>query len=256
MKKIIGLFVGVVMSFTLIVMVRAATDNRTTQQVTVIPGQSFTIDIPDDESTGYSWKIVYGPDSKVVSSLNNTFTSLNGKQIGAGGVRHWKFQAKKAGLTKIIFWSAQWYGDPSESGIKTHTVTVNVVKRRADLVKMPTALKSYKNTQYGFELSYPSSWVVQQTADEGIMINPADFSIPTSGIVTPYFSFAATAHSPAVEEEPVKKIYGTQEGYVYPNGKMIFFPFKNGDRVGGYLIQYRTDSIEVNQILGTLKFST
>lgn len=87
------------------------------------------------------------------------------------------------------------------------------------------------------------------------MINPPDFKLPSAGTVNPYFSFVATAHSPAVEEQANPRVFGAQTGLVYTNGQMIFFPYQNRDKAGGYLIQYRGGVKEVEQIINTLKFS-
>ena len=125
-----------------------------------------------------------------------------------------------------------------------------------DSVRPPVAQwKTYKNTEIGFDVSYPSNWTVEDKGVEsaGIWINPPDFKMPQSGTVVPYFALGRVAHEPATGEKPVSKQFGVRAGNVYTKGNVVFFPNVNGT-AGGYEIQYRAGEKEVEQMLTTFKF--
>ena len=93
--------------------------------ILVRPGKVFTVTLPENGTTGYSWKIVISADGKNVQQISDRFIAPNTVVPGAGGSHQWKFRAKKRGKTSITFWSAQWWEPTAPITMRRVDVTVD-----------------------------------------------------------------------------------------------------------------------------------
>jgi len=64
-------------------------------------GSRFTITVPSNPSTGYSWRLANRPSAKVVTSAGSKYNEPAEPMPGRGGTETWTFDAVKAGATTI-----------------------------------------------------------------------------------------------------------------------------------------------------------
>ena len=99
-------------------------------------GQTFTVTLDQNATTGFSWLMVQNPDKKIVSLISDTYVAPNSKLVGASGKRTWKFKAHRSGQTTIRLWYAKWW-DPTQ----TPTMhTINVISGKPIPVKKSTTV--------------------------------------------------------------------------------------------------------------------
>ena len=72
--------------------------NNPNVPIVVKVGESFTISLDSNPTTGYVWHANY--DSSFVSESTSSFTPIS-QAIGAGGKELFEFQTKRVGLTVI-----------------------------------------------------------------------------------------------------------------------------------------------------------
>jgi predicted secreted protein len=92
-------------------------------QVRVAPGDSFTITLPSNPTTGYSWKLGGKLPAGLLKSMGSRYQAPAAGRIGQGGVEDWEFQVLRKGTTKITF----EYARPWEKGappVKRGTFTI------------------------------------------------------------------------------------------------------------------------------------
>ena len=94
------------------------------EQVHVKPGKTFTISLPENQTTGYSWQIVAPGNAANIQKGAEGFIWPKQILTGTGGTHTWTFKAKKSGQTSIVFWMAKWW-DPTEP-ITMHRVNVDI----------------------------------------------------------------------------------------------------------------------------------
>jgi len=107
-----------------------ATAEQTPEPVALPPieteaGQSFTVTLDANPTTGYMWQFAARLDEAVVKLVGSEFKQSDGKLVGAGGKQIWTFKAVGKGNTKISL----KYVRPWEKGVppaKTATVEVTV----------------------------------------------------------------------------------------------------------------------------------
>ena len=66
--------------------------------IVVKVGESFTISLESNPTTGYTWHAEY--DSSFVDEFKSSFTPIS-QAIGAGGKELFEFQTKRVGATVI-----------------------------------------------------------------------------------------------------------------------------------------------------------
>lgn len=88
-------------------------------------GQSFSVSLDENGTTGYLWNYKIG-DESIVKLEKSEFTSSAPKGVaGAGGTRIFTFRAVASGKTTIVLnYARSWENAP----IKTVTVTVEVAE--------------------------------------------------------------------------------------------------------------------------------
>lgn len=69
------------------------------------PGETFTLELDSNPSTGYRWALDGKEDATVVKKLSDEFVSRPHPpgMVGVGGTERWKFQAVKPGKTALHF---------------------------------------------------------------------------------------------------------------------------------------------------------
>jgi predicted secreted protein len=72
-------------------------------EIHTIAGQSFTIALPANHTTGYSWRLARPLDLAVLRQANETYREDSSGRIGCGGKELWTFEALAAGATEIYF---------------------------------------------------------------------------------------------------------------------------------------------------------
>lgn len=76
-------------------------------------GDTFTIPLEANHTTGYSWRLAQSPDSAILKQLGEKYEEDNSGSVGAGGVETWTFQAMSKGSTTLVF----EYVRPFEKGV-------------------------------------------------------------------------------------------------------------------------------------------
>jgi len=66
-------------------------------------GTSFTIILPANHTTGYSWRLAKPVDPNVLTQLSETYSEDNSTRIGSGGRELWTFEPLSKGTTDIEF---------------------------------------------------------------------------------------------------------------------------------------------------------
>ncbi|MGE5397754.1 MAG: protease inhibitor I42 family protein [Chitinophagales bacterium] len=99
-------------------------ENDNGKKVTVLEGDTFTLQLPSNPSTGYSW----GPvefDQKVLKQESQEQIPSKTGAIGSAGSEQWVFKANKAGSTQIkVSYSRPWEGRPPA---KQYALDVKVI---------------------------------------------------------------------------------------------------------------------------------
>lgn len=76
-------------------------------------GDTFTIPLEANHTTGYSWRLAQSPDSAILKQLGEKYEEDSSGRVGAGGVETWTFQAMSRGSTTLVF----EYVRPFEKGV-------------------------------------------------------------------------------------------------------------------------------------------
>ena len=100
-----------------------ATDSG--KQITISDGDSFTVTLDSNPSTGFAWSISAITNEAVIDDVSNEFNGADTGMIGAGGHEVWTFEAGDEGTSTIeMQYSRSW-----ETGVEpaaTFNVTVVV----------------------------------------------------------------------------------------------------------------------------------
>jgi len=89
-----------------------------TVTITANVGESFTISLESNPSTGYTWHTEY--DSSFIDESKSSFNPIS-QAMGSGGKESFEFQTRRAGFTIITFrHSRSWESE------KTNTLIFKV----------------------------------------------------------------------------------------------------------------------------------
>jgi inhibitor of cysteine peptidase len=66
-------------------------------------GDTFTIPLEANHTTGYSWRLAQPLDPAILKQLSEKYDEDNSGRMGAGGVETWTFQAMAKGVTTLVF---------------------------------------------------------------------------------------------------------------------------------------------------------
>jgi predicted secreted protein len=89
------------------------------QPVSVKPGETFTIILDSNPSTGYHWDIVGEVDANIVEFVSQDYKGSEPVMPGSGGVERWVFKAVSAGDTQITL----GYYPPSNTPVEPEQTT-------------------------------------------------------------------------------------------------------------------------------------
>ena len=103
-----------------------ASQNQITKELSVKAGDSFTVTLCSNPTTGFQWESAVISDQSVLTETNHQFVGPEDENlVGAGGKDVWTFQAHKKGTSTIsIAYSRPWEG--GEKGVWTFTAVVTV----------------------------------------------------------------------------------------------------------------------------------
>ena len=95
-----------------------------TKDMQVKQKTTFTLQLPSNSTTGFSWKIT-SLDTHYLTVLDHTYEQdTTNKRMGAGGHEIWKLQAMKKGTTTIkLTYRQQWRTDKHG---KHATITITI----------------------------------------------------------------------------------------------------------------------------------
>jgi predicted secreted protein len=66
-------------------------------------GDTFTIPLEANHTTGYSWRLAQTPDPAILKQAGEKYEEDNSGGVGAGGVETWTFQAMARGTVTLVF---------------------------------------------------------------------------------------------------------------------------------------------------------
>jgi inhibitor of cysteine peptidase len=103
-------------------------DSYNGKEIEMHTGDTFTVTLDSNPSTGFKWLTQIG-DPSVVGTVDNKFVASTpagqAPLPGTGGYEVWTFKALKAGKTTISMeYSRPWAG--GEKAVQTFTLTANV----------------------------------------------------------------------------------------------------------------------------------
>jgi inhibitor of cysteine peptidase len=70
--------------------------------VTVNEGNRFSIELPSNATTGYSWEFGAPIDGNYLTLLKTDYINPNSTLVGAGGTQVWIFKAVHPGSTSVL----------------------------------------------------------------------------------------------------------------------------------------------------------
>lgn len=103
------------------------TSNETdpAQPIVVAAGETFTIRLSANPSTGYAWQQTGTPDTAVVRHRETSYIAPSSTRLGAAGVEVWTFEAVGRGTTTItLAYRRSWERNRPPLEQRTFTVTV------------------------------------------------------------------------------------------------------------------------------------
>ena len=107
MKKLIILCV-VLAVFTFFCLASIAQESK---PMTVRVGDSFTITLRANTSTGYKWQLMMS-DENMLQMVHSEYIPYKSQRLGADGKQLWTFKALKPGKTSISFqYARSWEKD-------------------------------------------------------------------------------------------------------------------------------------------------
>ncbi len=85
-------------------------------------GSTWTILLPSNRTTGYSWKLASLPDSACVENVDHKYEASAGGLPGAGGDERWTFHAARQGESTLHF----TYARPWEKTNPAKTLSIDI----------------------------------------------------------------------------------------------------------------------------------
>jgi inhibitor of cysteine peptidase len=95
------------------------------KQITVVAGDSFTVTLDSNPSTGFAWSISEITDESVIDDVSNDFKGADTGMMGAGGQEVWTFEALDEGTSTIeMQYSRSWEQGVEPAGTFNVTIVV------------------------------------------------------------------------------------------------------------------------------------
>ncbi|MBI3911843.1 MAG: protease inhibitor I42 family protein [Armatimonadetes bacterium] len=70
--------------------------------IAVLTGNTFTITLPSNRTTGYQWRLATSPDKEILGSAGSTYNAPSNGIPGQGGTETWTFLAVGKGSATIV----------------------------------------------------------------------------------------------------------------------------------------------------------
>jgi len=86
-----------------------------TSTITGRPGDSITIELAADPSTGYSWMLVGHADPRIVTLMDSDYEPAKSSAAGVPGYQRWTFRFGSPGTATLTFgYGRTWANAPAE----------------------------------------------------------------------------------------------------------------------------------------------
>lgn len=93
--------------------------------IVVRSGNTFSLTVPANHTTGYQWKLGNQPNVAIVRRTGSVYNEPNTTMLGAGGTETWSFQAAGRGKTTLVLqYVRPW--EKNTKPVRTQTFAVNV----------------------------------------------------------------------------------------------------------------------------------
>ena len=73
------------------------------ERIRALAGKEFSITLPANHTTGYSWRLATKLDPATLTLISNTYNASTTGRVGAGGEEVWTFSAPAKGTTQLTF---------------------------------------------------------------------------------------------------------------------------------------------------------
>jgi inhibitor of cysteine peptidase len=93
------------------------------QTIELTVGQTHTVTLESNPTTGYRWQLAAPPDQGILTLVGSEYKKPESKLIGAGGHESWTFRAVGTGKTRIVM----IYVRPWEDGKAARMASFNVI---------------------------------------------------------------------------------------------------------------------------------
>lgn len=112
---------------TLLMPLFAHSNNKPEESIVLTRGQTTTISLPSNPTTGYTWQLCSKNTRNTIVGVEELSYKADDKGlIGSGGVQSWKITGKKRGSAHIKFeYRRPWEKGVAPAKIKRYIFTVN-----------------------------------------------------------------------------------------------------------------------------------
>lgn len=128
MKKLILLSLTIICSILMLCNYTIAQDNNVTtidSTIIVNNGDSFSIVLESNMTTGYSWQLGSNSDSNIVHFLSTVYNAPSTDMPGQGGEEVWTFKTESPGTVIIILqYLRPWENETPPARIKRYNIVV------------------------------------------------------------------------------------------------------------------------------------
>ncbi|MFZ0882723.1 MAG: protease inhibitor I42 family protein [Candidatus Acidiferrales bacterium] len=73
------------------------------EEIRAVAGKEFSIKLPANHTTGYSWRLTTKLDPATLTLVSNTYNESTSGMVGASGEEVWTFSAPTKGTTQLVF---------------------------------------------------------------------------------------------------------------------------------------------------------
>jgi inhibitor of cysteine peptidase len=111
----------------LFINIYALANNKPEQAVALKRGETITVSLPSNATTGYSWSLCSKNTRNTIVGIEELPYEADQPQLaGSGGTQSWKITGKKRGLAHIKFeYKRPWEKGVAAAKIKRYIFTVN-----------------------------------------------------------------------------------------------------------------------------------
>jgi len=116
----------IVLGIALVITSGMGTKGPEEPQIVARAGQTFSVTLESNPSTGYRWQLAKPVDNSIITLVSSDYVVGEGELIGAGGEEIWTFKVIKSGRARIYFkYVRPWEKDVPPA--KTRNIDINAV---------------------------------------------------------------------------------------------------------------------------------